>query len=168
MPKKILIIACSLLLCVQLAAQEENYISLYLFNFTRYVEWPEEKRSGNFVIEVMGHVSVYEKLKEITAGKRVGNQPIEVRNYMSADEVGDPHIMFVGHWQSPQFQEVLKNLKGDSALLITEKEGMIEQGAAINFVIRDGKIQYEVKKDHATARGLNVSSRLAQMGIPVD
>ncbi|MDN5292642.1 MAG: hypothetical protein PWQ06_2881 [Anaerophaga sp.] len=95
----------------------------------------------------------------------IGNQPIEVRNYMSADEVGDPHIMFVGHWQSYQFPEVLKNLKGDSVLLITEKEGMTEQGAAINFVIRDGKIQYEVKKSHAIARGLNVSSRLAQMGI---
>lgn len=146
------------------AAQEENYISLYLFNFTRYIEWPEERRSGNFVIEVLGHTSVYDKLKEITDGKKVGNQPIIVRNYMSASEVQSPHIMFVGHWQSRQMPEVLEKLEGKSVLLVTEKEGMIEQGAVINFVIRGGKISFEYSKANAEKRKLSVSARLEQMG----
>lgn len=145
--------------------QEENYISLYLLNFTRYIEWPEEERTGNFVIEVLGHVSVYEKLKEKVRGKKAGNQPIEVRNYMSVEEMGEPHIMFVGHWQSRQMKDVMAKLEGRSTLIVAENEGMIDQGAAINFVIRDGKIQYEFKKENALNRGLSVSSRLWQMGI---
>ena len=165
MLKNLLVIFCLCMTSWHVTAQEEDYISLYLLNFTRYIEWPESSRSGNFVIEVLGHASVYEKLKEITEGKTVGNQAIEVRNYMSASEVGDPHVMFVGHWQSRQIIEVLKKLEGKAVLLVTEKEGMIEQGAAINFVVREGKICYELRKANAEVRRLSISSRLEQMGI---
>jgi len=139
-----------------------------MFNFTRYVEWPEEKRTGNFVIEVLGHASVYEKLKEMVSGKKVGNQPIEVRNYMSAKEVGQPHVMFVGHWKSREMPQVIDKLGEESTLIIGEKEGMIDLGAAINFVVRDGKIKFEFKETNARERGLSVSSRLLQMGIGLD
>lgn len=165
MTRKIFVIGILLLLSMSSKGQEENYISLYLLNFTRHVEWPEEVREGSFVIEVLGHVSVYERLKELSEGKMAGNQPIEVRNYMSAAEVGKPHIMFVGHWQSRQMKEVMAKLEGCSTLLVSEQKGMIDQGAAINFVIQDGKIQYEFNKENALSRGLVVSSRLWQMGI---
>ncbi len=165
MIRKIIVIAVLFLVSMRMMGQEENYISLYLLNFTRYIEWPEEERKGNFVIEVLGHVSVYEKLKEISEGKMAGSQPIEVRNYMSVDEMGTPHIMFVGHWQSRQIKDVVAKLEGRSTLLVAENTGMLDHGAAINFVIRDGKIQYEFKKENALSRGLNVSSRLWQMGI---
>lgn len=165
MIRKIIVIAVLLFVSMRMMGQEENYISLYLLNFTRYIEWPEEERKGNFVIEVLGHESVYEKLKEISEGKMAGNQPIEVRNYMSADEMGTPHILFVGHWQSRQIKDVVAKLEGRSTLLVAENTGMLDQGATINFVIRDGKIQYEFKKENALSRGLNVSSRLWQLGI---
>ena len=165
MIKKIIVIVVLVLVSMRMMGQEENYISLYLLNFTRHVEWPEEEREGNFVIEVLGHVSVYEKLKEITEGKTAGSQPIEVRNYMSIEKMGKPHIMFVGHWQSRQIKDVIAKLGGRPTLVVAENAGMLDQGAAINFVIRDGKIQYEFKKENALSRGLNVSSRLWQMGI---
>lgn len=168
MHKRLFTITVLLVLSLRLFAQEENYISLYLFNFTRYVEWPAEKRTGNFIIEVLGHASVYEKLKEMVSGKKVGTQPIEVRNYMSPEEVGTPHMMFVGHWKSREMAKVLAKLGQESTLIITEKEGMINKGAAINFVIRDGKIKYEFKENNATERGLSVSSKLVQMGIALD
>lgn len=165
MKKELIILVLLFLVTVRVIGQEENYISMYLLNFTRYIEWPEEKRTGNFVIEVLGHVSVYERLKEESRGKMAGSQPIEVRNYMDAEDIGDPHIMFVGHWQSRQMADVMDKLSGQPALIVAESEGMLEQGAAINFVIRDGKIQYEYKRENALDMGLSVSSRLWQLGI---
>jgi hypothetical protein len=152
----------------QMFAQEENYISLYLQNFTRYIEWPEDKRNGKFVIEVLGHASVYEKLKERMSGKKVNNQPVELRNYMEASKAGSPHIMFVGHWKSRQMPQVLEQLGQQPTLIVTEKEGMIKKGAAINFVIREGKINFEFNRDQALERGLRMSSRLNELGIAVE
>ncbi len=165
MLKKMSIIVVFLIMTVRGYGQEENYISMYLLNFTRYIEWPEERRQGDFVIEVLGHESVYEKLKEEVRNKKAGNQPISVRNYFEADEMGKPHIMFVGHWQSHQMPQVVENLENSSTLIIAEKTGMLEKGAAINFLVVNGKIQYEYNKPNALDRGLSVSSRLWQMGI---
>ncbi|MFW6202757.1 MAG: YfiR family protein [Marinilabilia sp.] len=168
MLKKCLLLAILSFIAGQVRAQEEKHISLYLHNFTRYIEWPEEKRTDDFVIEVLGHESVYEKLKERLDGKRINNQPVTIRNYMEAEKMGEPHIMFVGHWQSKQMPEVLENLEGQPTLIVTEKEDMIDEGAAINFVIREGKIQYEFKKSHVRERGLSVNSRLGQLGISIE
>ncbi|MGM0375487.1 MAG: YfiR family protein [Bacteroidota bacterium] len=168
MLKKCLLLAILFLMAGRILAQEEKYISLYLQNFTRYIEWPEEKRTNNFVIETLGHVSVYEKLKERFDGKEIYNQPVTIRNFKDAEEIGEPHIMFVGHWQSQQMPEVMDKLEGQATLIVTEKEGMIDEGAAINFVIKEGKIKFEFKKNHARERGLSVNSRLEQLGIPIE
>ncbi|MFO8001137.1 MAG: YfiR family protein [Marinilabilia sp.] len=168
MLKKSLLLVMLVLMTGRILAQEENHISLYLFNFTRYIEWPEEKRSGKFVIEVLGHESVYEKLKERLNGKKINSQSVEIRNYMDAGETGKPHIMFVGHWQSDQMPEVLEKLNDHPTLIVTEKKGMIDEGAAINFLVQKGKIEYEYKKSHASERGLKVNSRLGELGITID
>jgi hypothetical protein len=65
-------------------------------------------------------------------------------------------------------QEVIRKLEGKAALIVAEKSGMLAEGAAINFLVLDGKIEYEYKKANALERGLNVSSRLWQMGIASD
>ena len=167
MLKKCLLLAMLFLMAGNLLAQEEKYISMYLHNFTRYIEWPAESRANDFVIEVLGHKSVYEKLKERLDDKKINNKPVTIRNYMDAEEIGEPHIMFVGHWQSKQMPEVMKNLEDQPTLIVTEKEGMIDEGSAINFVIREGKIQYEFKKNHCRERGLRVNSRLGELGISI-
>ena len=168
MLKKCLLLAILFLMAGDILAQEEKYISLYLHNFTRYIEWPEEKRTNDFVIEVLGHASVYEKLKERLEDIKINNKPVTIRNYMDAEEMGEPHIMFVGHWQSKQMPEVMKKLEDHPTLIVTEKEGMIDEGAAINFVIRENKIKYQFKKAHFNERGLKVNSRLGELGIQLE
>ena len=75
-------------------AQEEKYIGLYIYNITKYFDWPPASKSGNFIIEVFGHQSVYTELQRLTAGKTIGNQNIVVRNYTAIDQMGDCHIIF--------------------------------------------------------------------------
>ena len=52
-----------------LEAQEEKYISLFLYNFTKHFDWPDEYKSGDFIIDVLGHESVFIKLKELILKK---------------------------------------------------------------------------------------------------
>jgi hypothetical protein len=163
--RKILIICFVFVLVTnnQINAQEEKYISLYLLNFINYVEWPTDDKSGDFVIEILGHNSVNLKLQEITANKKIGNQRIVVKGYESVDQMGKCHVIYVGHWQSRFLPEVLKKTGNNHTLIITEKDGMIELGAAINILIRDGKIVFEMKKSNVTKYGLSVNSGLENL-----
>jgi hypothetical protein len=132
-----------------LKAQEEKYISLFLYNFTKHFDWPDEYKSGDFIIDIIGHESVFIKLKELTATKKVGAQSIIIRNYSDISMIGKCHILFVGHWQSRFLPQILEKIGNRSTLIVTEKEGLINEGSAINFIIKEGNIKFEFKRSNA-------------------
>lgn len=141
-------------------AQEENFIALSVYNFTRYVDWPSSDATGEFVIDVIGHKSVYEKLKELVSGRRVGTRNIVVRYLESVNSITQSQILFLGFWQSKDLQKAIEKIGGSHTLIITEKEGLIDAGAAINFVIRSNSIKFEIKKVNIQKYGLNVGDAL--------
>ena len=156
-----------LLLSVNLAAQEEKYIGLFVYNFTKYFDWPESMKTGDFVIEVMGHQSVYDELLKITSGKKVGSQNIVLRSILSPDKIGKCHIMFVGHWQSRFLPDVITKIGTTPTLIISEMEGMLDKGSAINFVIREGNIKFEMSTVNVQKRQLKIDPRIRELALKV-
>jgi hypothetical protein len=169
MAKKILLLLIIFIAVqtISVKAQEEKYISLFIYNFTKHFEWPESIKAGNFVIQVLGHKSVFYELKEFTAAKKVGNQNISVRGVSNISQIGKCHIMFIGHWQSRYLPEVLNKLSNHPTLIITEKEGLLDLGSAINFVITGGTIQFEIKKSNALRNGLKMDPQLMKMAVRI-
>jgi len=153
-----------LLFVSQAHSQEEKYITLYLYNFTKHIEWPDEYKGDDFVIDVLGHNSVYEKLKVMLRSKNREGQNFIV-NHPSGVEAIDPNcnILFVGHWKSNLLKTALKRVGDHGTLIVSEKGGMLEKGSDINLVIRNQKIMYEVKKSSLEARGLSFSLDLTSL-----
>src|SRR4030042_6913621 len=140
-------------------AQEENFIAISIYNFTRYIDWPSTQAS-EFTIDVIGHKSVYDKLKEITQGRKVGSLNITVRFLESINQITQSQILFVGFWQSKDLFKAIDKVGYANTLIITEKEGLIEAGAGINFVIRNNAIKFEIKKANILKYGLKVGEEL--------
>jgi hypothetical protein len=145
-------------------AQEEKYITLYLYNFTKHIEWPDEYQGGDFVIEVLGHNSVYVALQDMLSEKSRGKQTFVVNHPSSVDQINpDCNILFVGHWRSKDIANALNRVGDKGTLVVSEKAGMLEQGADINLVIKNQKILYEMKKSSLTSRGLSYSVDLTSL-----
>src|SRR6056297_789199 len=105
---KIILLLVFSLAVLKVDAQEEKYITLYIYNFTKYIEWPDEYKGDDFVIDILGHKSVYERLKPMLEEKQRGSQNFVVNNPTQVSEINeDCHILFVGHWQSKKIQEAL-------------------------------------------------------------
>ncbi|HEY4785650.1 MAG TPA: YfiR family protein [Bacteroidales bacterium] len=149
-----------LLFHVDCKAQEENFIAISIYNFTRYIDWPSSDASGDFVIDIIGHKSVYEKLKELTSGRKVGTRAITVRFLESVNSITQSQILFVGFWQSKDLNKAIDKIGNAHTLIIAEKDGMIDSGAAINFVIRNSAIKFEIKKANIQKYGLSVGEAL--------
>ena len=162
--KKFLIIIIGILLgSSAVKAQEENIIALSIYNFTRYIDWPKDEASNDFFIDVIGHKSVFDKLKEMTTGRKVGNRNIVVRYLESINGISTSQILFVGFWQSKDLAKIAEKTSGAHTLIISEKDGMIDSGSAINFVIRNSTIKFEIKKANIVKHGLIVSDGLEQI-----
>src|SRR3989304_3319279 len=96
----------------------------YIYNFTKYINWPDKYKEGNFVIGVLGTSTFYNDLTALLSTKTVGSQKFEIKSFTSAESVsGICHILFVPVENSSMLPDVLKKMKGKSTLIVTEKPG---------------------------------------------
>jgi YfiR/HmsC-like len=142
--------------------------SVFIYNFTRYIEWPEDYKTGNFIICMYGsNQAMLNELNNMAKTKTVGTQKIEVKNVSSLDAIGKNHILYVTKDISTPVKEILSKIKGKSTLLVTEKPGNTKEGAAINFVVVESKQKFELSQTNAEKNNLKVSSSLVALAIPV-
>ena len=142
--------------------------AVFIYNFTKYFEWPADYRTGNFVITVIGDLALYKELKEMGMKKSGGPQTFEIRTAGNLNEVERCHILFISSSYSNLLSEANVKMKGKNTLIITEKTGLAKMGAAINFVAVDNKQKFELNKKNAEKYGLLVSLNLEKLAILVD
>ncbi|MGM0530082.1 MAG: YfiR family protein, partial [Bacteroidota bacterium] len=96
--------------------------------------------------------------------KQRGSQNFVVNNPTEVSEINeDCHILFVGHWQSEKFQNALEKVGDKGTLVVTEKDGLLEQGSAINLVVKNQEIAFEVKKSNISKYNLSYSNDLTSL-----
>lgn len=137
--------------------------TLFIYNFSRLMEWPLNYRSGPFVIGVLGAVEITSELELYTKGKKVGTQDINVMRFKSTKEITNCHILFVPFEKTKQLPEILGIVNDKSTLIITEKEGALEAGSAINFLVIEDKLKFELKPENAEKLGIKFSSKMLEM-----
>jgi hypothetical protein len=141
--------------------------SMFIYNFSRLIEWPANYKTGPFIIAVVGSSSIVNELKTYTSGKSVGSQPIMVKTFKNPSEISTCHILFVPFSETKQMQNILPQLASKNTLIITEKNGAIEQGSAINFVVVGDKLKFELSPGNATKYDIKLSSKLSEMAYKV-
>ncbi len=139
--------------------------AMFIFNFSRLIEWPVSYRTGPFIIGVLGTSSVAEELDLYTKGKKVGTQEIQIMRYKTAQEITSCHILFVPFARSKQLGEISAAIQGKSTLIITEKNGALNEGSVINFIVLEDKLKFELKAENANRMGIKVSSKLEEMAL---
>jgi hypothetical protein len=143
-----------------------KYLSNCLYNFSRNINWPEENKSGDFVISIVGDKELYTEMTKLTQNMRVGLQPIVVRYFNSVNEVsGYQQIVFVADWQSNKINVLVQKTSGSHTLIVSQTEGMIDKGSMINFIPVNGVMKFEMNKEILRKNNLMASSVLEKMAV---
>ena len=148
-------------------AQKEKFHSIFIYNFSKYVKWPEAQNSGKFVIGVLGTSAIYKDLISMAAIKQVNGKSIEIKQFSSAAEISDCHILYVSATESGLLDQVLSKTSSKPILIVTDSPGLARKGAAINFVEVEGKIKFELNRKNTEKKGLKVAGTLASLAIIV-
>ena len=139
-----------------------KYHSLFMYNFTRYIKWPDAAIGKEFVIGVIGKSGITEHLEKMAQTKSVNGIPIVVKTFKTPAEITDCHMLFIPENYSSKFTEVKTLLTGKYTLVISEKAGLAEKGSDINFVINNGRWNFEMNQASTDQRNLKVSSELTK------
>ncbi len=139
--------------------------AMFIYNFSRLIEWPASYKTGPFVIGVYGSSPILGELKKYTTGKRVGSQPIAIKTFNSPAEISTCHILVIPFSSTKQLSNIVPQLTNKSTLIITEKSGAINSGAAINFLIIGNNLKFELSPGNATKYNIKLSSKLSEMAF---
>ena len=146
-------------------AQNYKMHTVFIFSFTRYVQWPDAYNAGDFEILVLGDAPILPELRAMADAKKVGDRNIKVTKINTPAEIRRCNILFVPASKSDQLTEVLDKVMTQSILVVTEEPGMAGKGSNVNFITRDGKLAFELNQAATSRQNLKISNELSRLAI---
>jgi hypothetical protein len=139
----------------------------YLYNFAKFVKWPEEAHRASFVIAVLGDDPFGPVLERTFEGKLVLERKVEIRRLEAAPGPNDAQILFVSASERPRLGQLLKAVEGSSVLTVSDIEGFAEHGGMIALRVRNDVVQFEINLDQVERARLKMSSQLIRLARTV-
>jgi len=142
----------------------------FLYNFTKFVEWPPDAFAGPgapLIIGVLGSGSFCDALEASLKDKTVNGRPIAVRRFRRPEDLTPTQVLFISPSLGREVGRLLKSLERAPVLTVGDMDRFASLGGIINFTIRDHRVGFEVNIDAASRAGLRISSQLLTVATVV-
>ena len=143
-------------------AAEHIVKAAFLYKFAGYVEWPASTFSSAdapIVFATLGADEVAQELEKILPGRSVEGRKAVVRRLKEGESIKGVQVLFVGRGE-PNLRAIVRAAQKEGVLTVTEGERGLEVGSAINFVVAEDRVGFEVSLDAAERSGHRISSRM--------
>jgi len=147
---------------------EYDIKAAYLFNFSKFVEWPPHafsSPSAPLVIGILGSDPFGGTLDRITQGEVVHGHKLVVRHCRTIGDIKGCHIVFIPKTESGRVGEALAAVRGSGALTVGDSDHFVTQGGMIGFVLAGKTVRFQINAGVARREALAISSRLLKLGI---
>ncbi|MBU1014016.1 MAG: YfiR family protein [Bacteroidetes bacterium] len=161
----IIALGAFLFFTAQIKAQviDSKYEALFIYNFTKNIEWPRNDGHSEFIIGVLGNGEIVTELQLMASLKMVGDRKITIKVFDNNEKIEHCHLLFITKKLSGQISVAQQKLKGMSTLYVTESPGMAQNGSSINLVSKVNKIVFEINTKNIKENGLKISNSLLSL-----
>lgn len=129
----------------------------YLFNFAKFVDWPDDPGQGPLTICVAGRNVFGDVLADTIRGERIADRPLASRVILEPEP--GCQVLFV-----PRGAAAAAYLRGSrGALTVGESPDFLAQGGIVNFIIDGNTVRFEIAAPTAERNGVKISSRLLRL-----
>lgn len=134
----------------------------FIYNFTKFFDWPQSEKTGDFVIGVYGSRDLANELEKVTKGKKNVTQDIVVKNFSTMNQITKCHVLFVDNTFTSKISGI-HSKSGVHTLIIGDGGAAIKNGAIIQFMVESNRLKYAFSKDNALKHGLKFHSKVSEM-----
>jgi hypothetical protein len=144
-------------------ASERVVKAVFLYKFLNYAEWPAAAFAdpdAPFVIGVLGADDVARELSQVATDRPAAGRPVQVRRMKRGESLAGLHMLFVGAADSREVPALARLAHANAVLVVSEDTRSGKPESAINLVVDEGKVRFDVTPDVAEKAGIKLSSRL--------
>jgi hypothetical protein len=153
------------------SAGEYQVKSVYVFNLTRFVEWPEstfEPARCPFIVGVIGENPFGQSLEETLRRENVRGHPLVIQLLKSGDLPGNCQILFICRSEAKNLESLLKQVEGRAILTVSDLDGCAARGVMVNLPVVQGSVKIEINRAQAELSQLKMSSKLLSLAKIVE
>lgn len=172
-------LACALVLGLSISAasseeqatDEYHVKAAFLYNFARFVEWPPKTLYGpdnQFAICILGEDPFGRALEDIIGGQTLEGRRFRIMRITSAAQAGVCQIVFISSADRKSVSATAALLPQSGVLTVAETDAFATSGVIINFILRDGRVRFQINRRVADRAGLQISSRLLSLAQVID
>ncbi len=141
----------------------ENQVkAAFLFNFARFVQWPEVRLAEPGVplqLCIWDAPDFATTLRAIVADKKAAQRHIAVREVSAQEQLFGCHIAYLGKLMPNELGLALAHIQGLNILSVHENEAAVP-GGVIRFYLDDRRLRFEINIMAARQENLTLSSKL--------
>lgn len=174
------ILACLMLVLLSVLGQEtraqdaqvseSDLKAAFLFNFTKFIEWPPEAFAGENAtvnVGVYGDEDFTKTLKTLLADKKAHGRPFTVKRLNNPADAKTCQILYFQEAEARKMQAVYEAIKKMPILTVGESDDFIDHGGMFNLFFEDKQLRFEVNQTTAENAKLTVSSKLMKLAKKV-
>ncbi|MFO7892060.1 MAG: YfiR family protein [bacterium] len=135
----------------------------YLYNFTRFVDWPDQTFShpdSPFIIGILGEDPFGIDLDKTVEGKKIKNRNFIIKRFKKFNDLKYCHILYIGIDDHGKRKKIIKKLSDRNILTVSDKKNFAQNGGIINFIIKDKKIRFQINFQAAQESNIQISSKI--------
>jgi len=143
----------------------------FLFNFTKFVEWPNGSFDGPLapiVIGILGTDPFGDSLVNIVAGQKAQGRSIMIAKYRRGDDFRRCHVLFISASERQHTAEILAGLQDSNVLTVSDVDGFAAAGGVLQFVMQNNRVRFLVNLEAANQNKLRVSAKLLALAQVVN
>ena len=152
------------------ASREYQIKAAFVFNFTKFIEWPAERFAAPdspVVIGVFGKNPFGNSLAETVKNKRIGNRTLVVQFINTSVEATNCHLLFLPVGEEKALAEMQPLLVAAGVITVGETELFARQQGVINFVMDGDKLSFDLNMETANHAHLKINAQLQQLARKV-
>jgi hypothetical protein len=150
----------------RLEPSEYGLKSVFLYQFCRFMEWPDSAFSSPndpLIIGVVGDDPFGSLLKEAVEGETYHGRPIRIEHYRGPRDIRRCHLLFVSRSEVDQMAEILSAVAGKSVVTVGETDGFLDRGGMIALTADRNRVRLRVNTSSLRAANVDVSSKLLRV-----
>lgn len=152
------------------AAKEYQLKAAFLYNFTRFIEWPEGKipaQDEPLVIGIWKTNPFGTELQTTIGERKAHGRAIVVRTLSSLEDARDTHLVFITASETDGLKETLTALHAGHVLTVGESRAFSGAAGIITFTLDGNKLRFEINLQSGEQAGLKMSAQLLKLAASV-
>jgi TonB family protein len=147
-------------------SQDERAVrAAYVFNLTKFVEWPAKK--NELQIGFFGSRETGEYLQKMLDGRTIESRQIHMTLFPSDDELQKCNMVYIAERQQKKIRATLDKLGNGNIVTVGEADSFAQEGGMVGLVEVGEHIQMQVNVEVAQRAGVKIGSHLLSLAVIV-